>query len=127
MGVAGVYHGNKRYFIKFPKISSDAEIEIFSTADSFGYPSNKYSASRLSNKFLTDEFGHQYYNLNTFISWKYDNHRSKDKGHLRLLLKGVISFSKITEGKRLLALLGYKNAGTIKKLIALLKRVIAHW
>ena len=61
---------DQRIVIKIPEIDKDAEIEIFEH-QSHGFPLGRFSITNLSkkNSFTKDEYGNQYYNVQTLADF----------------------------------------------------------
>lgn len=131
LGTEDLYNGQKRYFITFPSLDKDAEIEIFSKAPTVGFPNDKFSHKALQKKLIRDEYGHLYYNLETFIKWKTTVHRSKDKQHLQLVKRNLKKYSKSGPGILKLRTMGIKidskNSKQCTKLIEKIDKILDTW
>lgn len=127
MGKAGIYNGQMRYFIEIPEISDDAEMEIFSKKPSEGFPNSDFSHSKLEDKFMIDQFGHNYYHVDTLIKWKEIVHREKDLKALELMHSEINRLSRSKDGKKLLRTMGLNTANQIKNTLNDLEDLIEDW
>lgn len=127
MGKSGIYNNQKRYFIKLPSISQDAEIEIFNKKPTEAYPNDFFSHKKIKNKLIRDEYGNLYYPLNIFVEWKNTVHRLKDKKQLQLLNKKINDCTKTQKGSILLKKLGYNKKTEINKLLNKIQKYIDKW
>ena len=60
---------DEKILIELPSLGNNAEIEIFPKKPNVGFPNEYYSLENLkkNNKLISDDFGNQYFNLETCI------------------------------------------------------------
>ena len=91
------YNNQIRWFFdltdQYQKLSDpnamDFSIEVFQKRPHEGFPDEDYSLQRLKeiNGLDTDEYGHQYFSLQTLLRWKKKMNRPKDQSDIQLIEK----------------------------------------
>ncbi len=95
LGVIQNYNGQIRWFFdltdKYNKITGENEkdfsIEAFQKKPDEGFPDTSYSLQHLKecNGLDVDEYGHQFFNLQTLLRWKKQMKRPKDMTDIELI------------------------------------------
>lgn len=89
------YNGQIRWFFDLTELykiyycseEKDFSIEIFQKDPLDGYPNEKFSLNYLieNNGLNKDNYGHQYFSLQTLLKWKVIMGREKDKSDVELI------------------------------------------
>jgi hypothetical protein len=102
----------ERLAISFESISPDAEIEIFGSEPTKGFPSDDFSLSNLqsTDELTPDEFGNMYYSIRTCIE-QYSNLEKVD-GKYIIFGKFEINEERVAKNIKLLEIIkeNYPNA-----------------